>query len=87
MFAGMLNCVISLASGKQEDNMSGEPLLCSPEEAAQLLGVGRSQMFELIGRGEVESVKIGRLRKIPRDAIDTYVGRLRAEAADAAATG
>jgi excisionase family DNA binding protein len=66
--------------------MSSEKLLHSPEEAAQLLGVGRSQMFELIARGEVESVKIGRLRKIPRDAIDRYVGRLRAEAADAAAT-
>ena len=44
----------------------GDKLLYSPEESAELLGVGRSQMFELIGRGEVESVKIGRLRKSPR---------------------
>jgi excisionase family DNA binding protein len=79
MFAGMLNCIISLASGKQEDNMSGEPLLCPVEEAAQLLGVGRSQAFELISRGELESVKIGRRRLVPRDAIDAYIRRLRAE--------
>ena len=63
----------------------GEKLLCSPAEAAGLLGVSRSQMFELIGRHEIESVKIGRLRKIPRVAIDSYVERLRAEAAAATA--
>jgi excisionase family DNA binding protein len=58
--------------------MTGEMLLYSPQEAAELLGVGRSQMFELIGRGDVESVKIGRLRKIPREALTAYVERLRA---------
>ena len=67
--------------------MSGEKLLCSPEEAAQLLGVGRSQMFELIGRGEVESIKIGRLRKIPADALTSYVERLRAEASAISGSG
>ena len=59
--------------------MSAEKLLHSPEETARLLGVGRSQVFELIGRGEIESVKIGRLRRIPRDAVDAYIKRLRAE--------
>jgi len=59
----------------------GEKLLCSPEEAAELLGVGRSQMFELIARREIESFKIGRLRKIPRDAITAYIERMRTEQA------
>jgi excisionase family DNA binding protein len=65
--------------------MSGEKLLHSPEAAAELLDVGRSQMFELIGRGEIESIKIGRLRKIPADALTAYVKRLRADAAEQAA--
>jgi excisionase family DNA binding protein len=56
-----------------------EPLLYPVEEAAQLLGIGRSALFELIGRSELESVKIGRRRLIPRAAIDSYVERLRAE--------
>ena len=56
-----------------------EKLLCSPEEAAELLGVGRSQMFELIARREVESFKIGRLRKVPREALTTYIERMRSE--------
>lgn len=59
-------------------SMTGEMLLYSPQEAAGLLGIGRSQMFELIASGEVESVKIGRRRKIPREALTTYVERLRA---------
>jgi excisionase family DNA binding protein len=58
----------------------GDKLLLSPEEGADLLGVGRTQMFELIARNEIESFKIGRLRKVPRDAIDTYIERLRAQA-------
>jgi excisionase family DNA binding protein len=62
----------------------GEKLLHSPEAAAELLDVGRSQMFELIARGEIESVKIGRLRKIPADALTAYVERLRAGASVAA---
>lgn len=62
-----------------------DKLLCSPQEAAELLGVGRSQMFELIGRREIESVKIGRLRKIPREALTAYVDGLRRAAGAPAA--
>lgn len=55
-----------------------EKLLHPPEEAAQLLTIGRSQLFELLARGEIESVKIGRLRRIPHDALTAYIERLRA---------
>lgn len=57
-----------------------EPLLYSPEQAAAMLGIGRSYLFELIARGEIESFKIGQLRKIPADAITAYVERKRAAA-------
>ena len=57
-------------------------ILYSVQEAAELLGVGRTFMFYLVATGEIESLKIGKLRKIPRDAIETYVDKLRsAEAA------
>ena len=48
-------------------------------EAARLLGVGRTYMFHLSATGQVESVKIGKLRKIPSDALDEYIDRLRSE--------
>jgi len=57
-------------------------LLYSVEETAELLGVGRTFMFYLVATGEIESLKIGKLRKIPRDAIDSYIQRLRCAQTD-----
>jgi excisionase family DNA binding protein len=54
-------------------------LLYSVEEAAQLLGIGRTFMFELVAAGQVASLKIGRRRKIPSAALDDYVRRLAAD--------
>ena len=56
-------------------------LLYSVEEAADLLGIGRTFMFHLLATGEIDSFKIGRRRKIPRDALDGYIERLRSEQA------
>jgi excisionase family DNA binding protein len=52
-------------------------VLFTVEEAARALGIGRTRMFELIQDGHVETVLIGRLRRIPVDALDTFVNRLR----------
>jgi hypothetical protein len=38
-------------------------------------------MFALIASGEIESVLIGRSRRVPGDALEVYVQRLRAERA------
>jgi len=48
-------------------------LLLTPEEAAHLIAVGRSKMYELIASGAVKSVKIGTLRRVPAKALDEYV--------------
>lgn len=61
--------------------MSSEALLHPVDDTCNILGIGKSQTWELIARGELESVKIGRRRLIPHDAIVDYVQRLRAEAA------
>lgn len=54
------------------------PLLLSPERAAERLELGRTKIFELMAAGELESVLIGRSRRIPADAVESYVARLRA---------
>ena len=36
-------------------------------------------MFKLIGSGEIESVQIGRLRRVKPSALDDYVNRLSAK--------
>jgi len=54
-------------------------VLLSVEAAAQQLSIGRTSMFALIKAGEIETVRIGRLRRIPSDALNDYVRRLAAE--------
>lgn len=52
-------------------------LLFTTSEAAKILGVSRSTLYLLLAEGQIESVKIGSLRRIPGDALDRYVRRLR----------
>jgi excisionase family DNA binding protein len=62
------------------DLLSGgtvEQLLYKIEASAGALGIGRSKMFELITRGEIETVQIGRSRRVPAQALEDYVARLR----------
>ena len=54
-------------------------LLLKPEEAAEVLGIGRSTLYELLAAGHIESVQIGRSRRIPMAALDEYVQRLRSD--------
>jgi excisionase family DNA binding protein len=65
---------------------SGEPprLLLTVEEAADRIGVCRSNMFKLIRQGDVKSVKVGRLRRITPGALEDFVRKL-ASSADSAA--
>ena len=52
-------------------------LLLSLQEASRALGIRRSKMYELIAAGELETVHIGRAVRVPVDAIEEFVARLR----------
>ncbi|MFJ8754481.1 excisionase family DNA-binding protein [Streptomyces sp. NPDC102441] len=52
-------------------------VLLTVEEAARRLGIGRTLCFRLIRTGQLESVPVGRLRRVPADAVQDYVTRLR----------
>ena len=47
-------------------------------EAAAALRISRTKLYELMTAGEIESVHIGRSRKIPADTLDAYLNALRA---------
>lgn len=70
-----------------ELDVSDDPTLAllTVEEAARRLRIGRTLCFRLIGTGELESVPVGRLRRVPAAAIPEYVNRLRAANKPAAA--
>lgn len=57
--------------GSTEDR--DERLLLSVVEAARRLGIGRTLMYELLGSGRVQSVHVGRLRKVPPEALEAFV--------------
>ena len=50
-----------------------ERLLLTIGEAAEMLGVGRSQVYRLISDGQLTSVKIGRSRRVSVAAIRRFV--------------
>ena len=56
-----------------------EKRLLTVAEAARRLGIGRSHAYIYVLRGELESVKLGRSRRVPVEAIDAFVERLRSE--------
>lgn len=55
-------------------------LLSIPDFMAST-GLGRSKTYQLIGEGEIETVKIGRRRMIPAQALDAWIANLRGVAA------
>ena len=59
--------------------MENSPLLLTPVEAAKRLSLAQSTLYQLLTRGEIESVKIGRCRRIPMDALTDDIDRLRRE--------
>ena len=51
-------------------------LLLTAEEVAHMLRISRSKVYELMGSGELQSVPIGRSRRVPYDAVTAYINRL-----------
>jgi excisionase family DNA binding protein len=50
-------------------SMSTLPEVLTAREAAAILRVGRNQLYQAVGRGELGSVRIGRSIRIPKQAL------------------
>lgn len=50
-------------------------VLVSVDEAAALLSLGRTMVYTLMMCGDLPSIKIGRMRRIPVAALHAYVSR------------
>ena len=54
--------------------MSEQPLLLRADEAAKLLGLGRSKTFEMMARGELPGVvRFGRSVRLHRVALERWL--------------
>ena len=58
-----------------------ESLLVRPPEAAKILGLSRTVLYEHIASGSLPSLKIGAARLIEVDALRAWVERQRANTA------
>ena len=56
-------------------------LMLTIPEAAEMLAISRSTLYQLVSAGALATVSIGRLRRIPADELVDFVGRLRREQA------
>ena len=49
------------------------PLVLTPVEVARLLGIGRNSIYALLRSGSLRSIRVGKLFKIPRAALEEYL--------------
>lgn len=56
-----------------KESTETEPLVYRVEQAAVALQLGRSTIYELIRSGQLRSVKSGRRRLVPKDAVVEYL--------------
>jgi excisionase family DNA binding protein len=57
-----------------EHNTFAERLAYSPDEAAELLGISRELVHDLLRTGQLESVKAGRRRLIAKHHLEAFLG-------------
>ena len=66
-------------------NVSVSGLLASPEplprpltmripEAGRMTGIGRSKLYELIGEGKIQTIKVGAITLIPIVSLERFLG-------------
>ncbi len=55
--------------------MPVERILYRPSEAAEACGVSRARMYELLASGEVPSIKVGSVKRVPVDKLQEWVER------------
>ena len=60
-------------------------LLLTADEAAEALSLSRSTVYVELAAGRLESISVGRARRIPADAIDAWLQSKRHEAAEPSA--
>ena len=65
------------------DDLSAESdVLLTASEAAKILGIGRSKLYELMARGSIRSVKLDRCRRLRRSDVHQFIRGLGTAPAD-----
>jgi excisionase family DNA binding protein len=60
--------------------IQSRPLAVAPAEAAKMLSIGKTRLYEMIGTKEIPVIKIGRRTLIRVRDIEAFLDRQQAEA-------
>ncbi|HEX8535558.1 MAG TPA: helix-turn-helix domain-containing protein [Allosphingosinicella sp.] len=52
---------------------SPEPLAVRIADACRLTGIGRSKLYELVGAGEIEVIKVGAITLVPMNSLRLFI--------------
>jgi excisionase family DNA binding protein len=56
--------------------IDGDAIAYRPRDAARVLGIGRSLLYELLSSGQIRSRKFGQVVLIPRSELERFVAEL-----------
>ncbi len=68
---------LAVVAQQPAHHRSPERLLLSVEGAAERLDIGRKLLVELIRTGQLSTITVGRLRKVPVESLREFVDRRR----------
>ncbi len=57
--------------------MSGKPLLLSIPGVCEETNLGRTKVYQLIGEGQIEIVKVGDRTLVPYDSLLAWLAKIR----------
>jgi excisionase family DNA binding protein len=73
--SGMREELLAIMREMFERNVFAERLAYSPEEAAELLGISRELLHDLLRTGQLRSVKAGRRRLIGKHHLEEFLAK------------
>ena len=56
------------------------PLCVRVNVAARMIGLGRTKLYELIGKGEIEAIKVGKATLVTTASLNAMIERRRIQA-------
>lgn len=68
-----------MASPKPPPTDQAPSVMLTVEQAAEQLGIGRTTTYALLRSGQLRSVLVGRLRRVPANELHAYTTQLIAQ--------
>ena len=58
----------------KERYISDYPDVLTPDEVRQILDIGKNAVYDLLKTGKLQSIKIGKLYRIPKNYLQKFLG-------------